>query len=95
MLAGIGVPILGSPSARAGSTGGIDVRGVAFGPGLSSKWRVAVVVNAREALSLEDLYEEVRMLLLEWKVRIPEELIVIVCVVSADKMRRSLKPLFN
>jgi hypothetical protein len=54
--------ILGSPSARTGSTGGMDVRGVAFGPGLSSKWRAAVVVNARDAVSLKAFYEEVRML---------------------------------
>jgi hypothetical protein len=58
MLGSLDAGALDPPSARSGSTGGMDERGATFCPGLRSRWRAAVAVNAREPASLEALYGE-------------------------------------
>ena len=67
------------------------MRGVAFGPGLSSKCRAMVVENARVALGVDARWVEVRMLFFQAELNALEGLIVIVYVRSVDTMRKSSK----
>jgi len=60
MLGSLDAGGFGPPSALSGSTGGMDVRGATFGPGLRSRWRAAVAANARETVSLKLSRKKVR-----------------------------------
>ncbi len=93
MLGSLVAGALCPPSARSGSTGGMEVRGATFCPALRSRWCAAVAVNAREAANLEAVFGEGQNGVFQSAMQIPEGLIAIVCAMPVDKMHKSSKPL--
>jgi len=93
MLGSLDAGGFGPPSDLSGSTGGMDVRGATFGPGLRSRWRAAVAANARETVSLEALYGEGQKVFPQSAKQIPEESTAIVGALPVDKMHKNSKPL--